>query len=432
MFRYIFVFFLIFSFCNGQNLMKFEPPDGRIIHGLGQYVGFYYTDDEVWGFATQYQNAVKKIPVIYSVYLFLDPYISSIDSADLNNVIPSDDYPYILQVGLILMDSTILTGKINLYTQKILDGTLDQRLIKVAHQIKNTGVPVFFRPGFEFGVNNDGIQSDPDMTPVLFKNIWKHIYDLFEAQNVENVAWVWNTVNPDEFNYLEWYPGDAYVDWWGINYFTRSQINASDEFLADAVAHNKPVIVCESNPIQNGGTTNSDNWEKFFVPYFNKIKNELNIKAFVYVNSPWTNEPLLDWPDSRIYSNPVITENFRNELKDSAYIHMDEYLNNPELITSLSKKKPIPGSKHIEFTAYPNPFNSQTRFSWKSKTTHSVKIEIYSIVGEKITSINIDRVNIGINEFLWDAGNLPSGIYYAQILAEDINNKTGLKLILIK
>ena len=107
--------------------------------------------------------------------------------------------------------------------------------------------------------------------------IWIHIYEVFEAEGVTNVAWVWNTVNPLSFNYLDWYPGDEYVDWWGINYFTSGQINAGDSFLNDAKLRNKPVMICESCPIHDNGTLNTSNWDDWFVPYFEKIKDKITV-----------------------------------------------------------------------------------------------------------------------------------------------------------
>ena len=43
---------------------KYEPPDGRVIHGLGQYVSGLYTDAENWQYVTEYQEAINEIPDI--------------------------------------------------------------------------------------------------------------------------------------------------------------------------------------------------------------------------------------------------------------------------------------------------------------------------------------------------------------------------------
>ena len=331
----ILIFLLFFEFESGYTYFgaKFEPPDGRIIHGLGQYVSFFYSDYENWLYVQEYQNGINQIPVIYSVYAPIDPYAASLDSTDFYDIVYNHGSPYILLVGLVLHDTSFFSGQINIPVQSILSGSFDTQIIDIAQRIKVLNTPVYLRPGYEFGINNNGAHTDPDLSPTDFINIWYHIYDIFEQENMENVAWVWNTVNPQSFNYMEWYPGDDYVDWWGINYFTSGQINLSNGFLNDALSHHKPVMICESCPIQNGGTTNVSNWGDWFIPYFNIIKNNGNIKSFIYISDPWDKPGFFSqWPDSRITSNEIIRLNYQTEMQDSIYIEMVEYLNNPQII----------------------------------------------------------------------------------------------------
>ncbi|MFZ0388881.1 MAG: glycosyl hydrolase [Calditrichia bacterium] len=352
---------------------KYEPPDGRIIHGLGQYISIFYTDAENWQLVSDYQNSVNEVPVIYSAYAYIDPLINFFDNTDFQDITNNHGYPYILVVGLSLMDASyISTGQINIPVQDILNGNLDNQIIQVAQRLKNVNAPVYLRPGFEFGENNSGIHNDPDLSAADFKNIWIHIYNIFQQENVLNVAWIWNTVNPNKFNYMNWYPGDQYVDWWGINYFTSSQISNADNFLNDAAAHQKPVMVCESCPIQNGGTTNAANWNNWFIPYFNKLANQPHIKGFIYINDPWDKSGFFDdWPDSRINSNSFIQANYSSELQDNRYIQMSEYLSNPGIIT---------GNTTINDTIPPNPVgqvminesDKRVQLNWKNPVSQDL------------------------------------------------------------
>jgi len=348
------------SFTFAYSNAKFEPPDGRVIHGLGHYIPVIYTNFENWQYVYEYQNGVNNIPMVYSAYVALDPFLNSIDSTDFIDIVYNHGYPYVMLIGLGLHDSTYLTSyNINIPTQRILSGVLDYRIIDIAQRIKAINAPVYFRPGFEFGEGNSGMHSDPNFTHNDFINIWLHIYTIFEQENVNNVSWIWNTVNPHLFNYMDWYPGDDFVDWWGVNYFTVNQINSSIGFLNEALIHNKPVMICESCPIHNGGTTNPDNWQNWFIPYFNQIKNFPQIKAFVYTSDPHDRGPFGFWPDSRITSNEVIRVNYQNELHDSIYIHMSEYLNNPHIINDTIAPSPI-----RNFTA--NSGDRQIILNWKN------------------------------------------------------------------
>lgn len=322
---------------------KFEPPDGRVIHGLGQYVPFFYSDSENWQLVHEYQQAINQIPVIYSVYASIDPILSTFDSTDFQNIVSNHGYPYLLLVGISLHDASYLTGNINIPVNNILSGVLDSQIVKIAQRIKSLNAPTYVRPGFEFGTGNSGIHNDPDLTPQQFIDIWIHIHNVFFQENVSSVAWVWNTVNPSNFNYNEWYPGDQYVDWWGINYFTEGQISSANQFLNDAAAHQKPVMICESCPISNGGTTNSTNWNNWFIPYFNKIRNTPHLKAFVYISDPWDKPGFFsNWPDSRITSNEMIRQNYGIEITDTTYIHMSEYINNPGILGKIDTIAPGP------------------------------------------------------------------------------------------
>ncbi len=329
--------FLSFNVLNAQSGEKFEPPDGRVIHGLGQYVPVDYDSAENWQMVTDYQNAIVHVPVIYSIYAAIDSALDALDPLDYVDVTTNHGYPYALLIGLFLTEET----RTNIPVQKYLNGNLDAQIIKLANRIKEVEhtTPVFLRPGFEFGHNNQGTHTDNGLDPNDFISVWQYIYDIFDQQNVSNVAWVWNTVNPDDFSYMNWYPGDNYVDWWGINYFSVNQMNNSSGFLSDAATQGKPVMICESAPTipeSDGGTTNSANWVDWFIPYFDLIKNTTHMKAFVYISDPWTRGSFSDWPDTEIDSDPTgtIANNYQAELDNTLYLHMDEYQKSPGIIDS--------------------------------------------------------------------------------------------------
>ena len=140
----------------------------------------------------------------------------------------------------------------------------------------------------------------------------------------DNVAWGWNAVNPNQFDYMSYYPGDSAVDWWGINYFTTGQMEGSEAFVLAAATHDKPVIICESSPIHNDGTDNPANWQNWFVRYLNKIAGHAHLKAFTYISDPWDREGFWEeWATSLIdASKPAsIRDGYAAEMDDPRYIH---------------------------------------------------------------------------------------------------------------
>ena len=160
-----------------QSGQKYEPPDGRVLHGLGQFVNvWFYTEQENWQFVTEYQNALNTVPVIYSTYAYTDPFYDNLDSTDLVDAVTNHNYPYVLLVGIGIFDNTSLPGSVNIPVQSFLDGDLDSQIIKIAQEIKSVyPTPVFVRPGFEFAT---GLHNDPDnldWTAENFIQIWQNI-----------------------------------------------------------------------------------------------------------------------------------------------------------------------------------------------------------------------------------------------------------------
>ena len=319
---------------------KYEPPDGRVIHGLGQYVPLFYTDEENWQYVDEYRAATGHKPMVYAVYAFLDPISAGFDLPDIRKILDNSGTGYILNVGIDMHSvESWIGGTIVVPADTILGGYWDIRIRELAGIIKSIGEPVYVRPGFEFGSGNHGAHAADDFTAEEFKAIWIRIVNIFAEGGVENVAWVWNTVNPWMFDYMQWYPGDAYVDWWGINYFTLEQIESSDQFLKDAKEHNKPVMICESSPIHNEGATNAQNWQQWYKPFFDKIDAFPHIKGFIYISNPWDKPGFWDdWADSRINNHstdPEVRKNYAKEIEKGKYIHLDEYLNDKSIINGL-------------------------------------------------------------------------------------------------
>jgi hypothetical protein len=80
--------------------------------------------------------------------------------------------------------------------------------------------------------------------------------------------------------------------------------------------------------------------------------------------------------------------------------------------------------------AYPNPFNPSTTIKYGIKELTEVQIVVYDILGREITTLVNDEKPVGSYEILFDASNLPSGIYFYRLQAGDyIETK---KMVLMK
>lgn len=79
---------------------------------------------------------------------------------------------------------------------------------------------------------------------------------------------------------------------------------------------------------------------------------------------------------------------------------------------------------------YPNPFNPGTKIKYSVSQLSNVQIKIFDVLGNEIEILINEEKPAGIYELTWDAGNLPSGIYFYQLRAGDFV-KTK-KMILLK
>ena len=79
---------------------------------------------------------------------------------------------------------------------------------------------------------------------------------------------------------------------------------------------------------------------------------------------------------------------------------------------------------------YPNPFNPLTKIQFSIPNGSFVKIEVYNILGEKVSTLCNEYLNKGLYIKEFDGSNLASGIYIYQLTAE--NFVQVKKMILIK
>ncbi|MCF6271456.1 MAG: T9SS type A sorting domain-containing protein, partial [Melioribacteraceae bacterium] len=79
---------------------------------------------------------------------------------------------------------------------------------------------------------------------------------------------------------------------------------------------------------------------------------------------------------------------------------------------------------------YPNPFNPSTIISYALPKAGNVEINIYNIIGQKVTTLVKAHQSAGNKKVEWNASNLSSGIYFYSVKYGDkIKNK---KMLLIK
>ncbi len=79
---------------------------------------------------------------------------------------------------------------------------------------------------------------------------------------------------------------------------------------------------------------------------------------------------------------------------------------------------------------YPNPFNPSTEISFSLKNHGNVVLKVYDVLGREIKTLVNEFKNAGSYKINFDGANLPSGIYFCQMISGSYSNT--IKMLLLK
>jgi hypothetical protein len=69
----------------------------------------------------------------------------------------------------------------------------------------------------------------------------------------------------------------------------------------------------------------------------------------------------------------------------------------------------------------PNPFQSATRVEFSVPTTAVVQVRVLNTLGKEVAILHQGMVKAGLNRFEWQRHSLPAGIYYVQLLGNNLS-----------
>ncbi len=114
---------------------------------------------------------------------------------------------------------------------------------------------------------------------------------------------------------------------------------------------------------------------------------------------------------------------FDNSVTTFNAANLQTAINNALTATGVNE----PGSDFYNISLYPVPSNGQTTLSLGLKSISEIKIELYNVVGKKVSEIYNHQLNSGYNEIRINTSDLTNGIYFIKIGVADRNKI--LKLI---
>ena len=168
-------------------------------------------------------------------------------------------------VPMITWEPTTADGGVSL--RDIAGGQRDAYLRQAASDAREWGQPFFVRFAHEMNGSwypwGKGVDGN---TPADYIAAWRHVVSIFREEHATNVKWVWspNTFGYGTARFEEFYPGDEWVDWVGLDGYNFGSTMASgwrglgDIFgpSSDALSAltSKPQMIAETSSAEEGGS----------------------------------------------------------------------------------------------------------------------------------------------------------------------------------
>jgi hypothetical protein len=153
----------------------------------------------------------------------------------------------------------------------LIAGRYDSYIRGFAEKAKAWGHPFFLRFNWEMNGRwfpwHEGVNGN---RAGEFVTAWRHVHDIFTAVGAANVSWVWcpNVEYSGATSMASVYPGDAYVDWtgldgynWGTNPSKPDRWKTFDQVyrttyqnIVGSIAPGKPMMIGEVASSEYGGS----------------------------------------------------------------------------------------------------------------------------------------------------------------------------------
>ncbi len=232
--------------------------------------------------------------------------------------------------------------------QKIIDGEFDEQLVQYARDVKNYGDKILLDFGVEMngdwfpwaGVNNGGAETEgfgaPDKAdgPERFVASYRHIVDIFKAEEVDNVTWFFHpdiSSHPEaDWNDLRnYYPGDEYIDWVGVSAYGTQSVNDSEYVWFNDLMNknvyklmefskNKPIAILEFSVTDNYPKMSKGEWFNDMFDYVLDPNSPIQFKAISVWHENWI-RPDESKATLRLDSSPDSLKTFKSRISDSRF-----------------------------------------------------------------------------------------------------------------
>ena len=306
-----------------QGRAKFEPPDGQVYQGAFPVGQNSTAPGDYWLDIAGFETAAGKRPAVVLWYGDL-----RWDFHDLAALANQALRPKgcVLQVGWQPTDIPLTD---------ITAGVWDAHLHTWFAEARAFGDPVFLRFACEMNgtwVSWDGWHNGGSVSAELgwqatelYKSAWRHVYTIARQEQACNVAFVWSP-NYDSWpdpsttrnawnHWRNYYPGDLYVDWVGIDLYDHNGQDPAGKIqpFYDEYATRKPIMLAETAG-HNDPAVHADK-VRYIGQLFDALETRFpRVKAMVWFNYQ---EPVNNW---RMDETAASQTAYRSRIANSRYV----------------------------------------------------------------------------------------------------------------
>lgn len=180
-------------------------------------------------------------------------------------------------------------------------------------------------------------------------------------------------------------------------------------------------------------SVNTNATEEGFISILNSFGNELLFSSYLGGSGA-------DW-GTRISTNPhgefactgyTSSPDFPvYNAFDSTYdgYFWDSFVTKFDESTYIDHQEQIPTITSL-FSGYPNPFNNTAIFEFQTTQRMEIDVSIFNLLGQRVANLFQGVEEAGAHRIVWDASELPSGIYFARL--ETAAACKTVKMVLLK
>jgi hypothetical protein len=224
-----------------------EGDSDLLVPAQGALIGQYYGDQNIQATAAKLG---RTLPLHLTYYDFKHDWVGSVTKAD----IAAGRIPF---VNWEAFDTPL---------DEIIAGQHDAMLAKRAQAAKALGAKFFV----DFGAEMNGEWSpwggaQNGKSPAKYIAAYRHVHDALK--DVDNAVWVWcpNVTDEPRASWnraMDYYPGDAYVDWTCVDGYNWGNTNGGSwqsfkdvfkNIYPQLAAKNKPIMIGEMASAELGG-----------------------------------------------------------------------------------------------------------------------------------------------------------------------------------